>query len=81
MSAPSNLLEEGTEVLFFGQTGKARHGKVVGLAVLGDDPKSVEIVGYAVQTKWEVRPVAFEAICAPFGDGYEGVDMPDQDPF
>lgn len=74
MSAPSNLLEDGTEVLFIGQTGKGRHGIVVGLAVLDAN----EIIGYAVQTKWEVRPVPFEAICAPFGDGFDGVDMPEE---
>lgn len=77
----NGLLQAGTEVLFIGQTGKGRYGLVVGLAVLGDDPKAGEVVGYAVQTKWEVRPVAFDAICAPFGDGYDGIDLPDQDPF
>jgi len=82
----NQLLAEGTEVLFFGQTGKARHGIVVGLAAVGradgdrdcdptDDP-AAQLVGYAVKTKWEVRPVLFSEVVAPFGDGTDGLDIP-----
>ena len=69
------LLQAGTEVLFFGFTGKARHGVVVGVAAVDGDRD--KLVGYAVQTKWEVRPVPFEAVVAPFGDGFDGCDLDD----
>lgn len=80
MSAPTPLLDAGTEVLFIGFTGKGRCGVIVGLAaaIAEDDPtQTKQLIGYAVKTRWEVRAVPFEAICAPFGDGCDGLDIPE----
>lgn len=50
----AEMLRDGDDVLFFGQTGKIREGKVRGF--IGD--------AYIVQTRWELRPVPM-AHCTP----------------
>lgn len=66
----SALLAQGTEVVFFGhERNKTRCGVVVGMVIDGDEATAWKpgdpVWGYAVQTKWEVRPVALDAVVAP----------------
>lgn len=50
----AEMLRDGDDVLFFGQTGKIREGKIRGF--IG--------AAYIVQTRWELRPVPM-AHCTP----------------